>query len=197
MIQSNPDKAAREGRTDAVTQALRQIMRAVDLHSRLLASKYGLTAPQLTVIKELAQVERLSMGQLAAAVKLAQPTTGGIVDRLVKRGLVRRATCQEDRRRVLVELTEQGRATAQRSPAPLQESFRRQFEKLRDWEQTLILASLQRLVGMMAAGELDATPILTTGPMAASSEQMLSFLDPGPAGGSESNRSARAGDVRP
>ena len=177
MIRDNGDNMRPDQTAEAVTQALRRIIRAVDLHSRLLVTRYGLTAPQLTVLKRLAQEGPQPIGRLAESVRLSQATITGIVDRLVKRDLVRRVRCQDDRRRVLVELTQEGTDVARQSPAPLQETFRRQFEQLADWERTLILSSLQRLVGMMEAQDLDATPILTTGPMTGSSEQMKSFLD--------------------
>ncbi len=40
-----------------------------------------------------------------------------------------------------------------------------QFNNLLDWEQTLILSALQRLVSMMDASALSAEPILATEPL--------------------------------
>ena len=39
--------------TNEVMSALRRIIRAIDLHSRALVQRFGLTGPQLTVLKEL------------------------------------------------------------------------------------------------------------------------------------------------
>ena len=49
------------------------------------------------------------------------------------------------------------------APSPLQDRFRSEFFKLREWEQTQMLATLQRIAAMMDATELDAAPLLTTG----------------------------------
>jgi hypothetical protein len=47
----------------------------------------------------------------------------------------------------------------------LQEKFVLRFAELEDWEQTLMLSSLQRIVSMMEAEEIEAAPVLTSGPM--------------------------------
>ena len=65
------------------------------------------------------------------------------------------------------------------APPLLQEQFIEQFGRLEDWEKTQILSSLQRMVAMMEARGLDATPMLATGPMAASREDTEAFLVPG------------------
>ncbi len=39
--------------SDSVLSTLRQIIRAIDLQSRQLAKKYGLTGPQLIILKEI------------------------------------------------------------------------------------------------------------------------------------------------
>lgn len=34
-----------------------------------------------------------------------------------------------------------------------------------DWEQMMILSAFERVVGLMAAEEIDASPIMVTGPI--------------------------------
>ena len=60
---------------------------------------------------------------------------------------------------------EEGRRLLKRHPPMLQERFLERFNKLQDWEQALILSSLQRVVAMMEAGDIDAAPLLFSGPM--------------------------------
>ena len=43
---------------DQIVAALRQIMRAVDLHSRHLFDVFGLTGPQIAVLKASARLEK-------------------------------------------------------------------------------------------------------------------------------------------
>ena len=62
------------------------------------------------------------------------------------------------------------------APPLLQEEVTDEFSKLEDWEQSQILSALQRVVSMMEAKHIDATPILTTGPVGATPEETEAFL---------------------
>lgn len=168
------------GITGMVLVALRRIIRAIDLRSRSLVTRYGLTGPQLTVLKQLASREGISIGELTRGVHLSQATVTGILDRLAKRDLVRRERSTEDRRRVQVWLTEAGRTLLADAPPLLQEEFTEQFENLEDWEQTQILSAIQRVVAMMEARHIEAAPILTTGSADATTARTRAFLDQKP-----------------
>jgi hypothetical protein len=47
----------------------------------------------------------------------------------------------------------------------MQEAFVERFSSLQDWEQTMILSALQRLVSIMDARAIDAAPFLATNPL--------------------------------
>ena len=177
---AEPQNSPGERVTEMVVAALRRIIRAIDLRSRQLVTHYGLTGPQLTVLKELAAHDGTSVGGLTRAIHLSQATVTGILDRLGKRGLVRRERNNNDRRQVLVWLTEGGEELLAEAPPLLQEEFTNAFGKLEDWEQTQILSSLQHVVSMMEAKHIEAKPILTTGPVSATPEQTKAFLDQKP-----------------
>lgn len=168
-----------------VLTALRRIIRAVELRSRFLVTHHGLTGPQLTVLRKLSSNGGISVGDLARAIHLSQATATGILDRLVKRDLVRRQRSDGDRRRVQVWLTPGGKQVLTNAPPLLQEEFTDQFSKLEDWEQTQILSALQHIVSMMEAKDIDATPILTTGPVSATPEKTEAFLGQKPHSGSD------------
>jgi len=166
-----------------VLVALRRIIRAIDLRSRALVTRYGLTGPQLTLLKQLSAQDRVSVGELTRAIHLSQATVTGILDRLAKRKLVRRERSEQDRRRVQVRLTEEGQRLLDDAPPLLQEEFTEQFSSLEDWEQTQILSAIQRVVAMMEAKHIDATPMLTTGPVSATTANTKAFLDHNPPNG--------------
>jgi DNA-binding MarR family transcriptional regulator len=161
---------------EAVMQALRRISRAIELHSHSLASRYGLTVPQLAVLKELGADGGRSIGELTRAVHLSQATVTGILDRLQRRGLIERRRGEADKRKVHVWLTDEGRRALDRSPPLLHENFLEAFGRLQDWQQTQILSALQRIVAMMEAETIQAAPMLTPGPMDRTPEQTRSFL---------------------
>ncbi len=68
----------------------------------------GLTMSQLRVLHMLQAEPGTPAGNIAALLKVRPSTATGIVDRLVRDGLVRRERDELDRRRVRIWLTEQG-----------------------------------------------------------------------------------------
>lgn len=166
---------------DEVIVAIRRVIRAVDLHSRMLAASHGLTGPQALILKVL-QSGSLSAGELATRINLSQGTVTDILIRLEKRGLVKRVRDTEDRRRVLVEVTTDAQSLLAQSPPLLQERFAQRFRSLKEWEQTQLLASLQRIAAMMDAEDIDAAPVLSSGSMRASPRAVEEVVEPGAAG---------------
>ena len=164
--------------TTQVMAALRRIIRAIDLHSRALVQRFGLTGPQLVVLKELVETSPQSVSSLAAAVNLSQATVTGILDRLERKAMITRERDSLDKRKVLVSPTAVAEDVLAGAPPLLQEHFTAAFSDLEDWEQTQILSSLQRIVALMEAGGVEAGPILTTGPVDTTPERTEAFLDP-------------------
>ncbi|CAA0120823.1 HTH-type transcriptional regulator MgrA [BD1-7 clade bacterium] len=150
-------------RIDDVLIALRRVIRATDLHSKHLAKTTGLTAPQILLLQAVRDKGQVTIGELAADVSLSQATVTTIFDRLEKRGFVFRERSTEDRRKVHAYLTDEGVEVLKTAPTPLQEQFSRQFNDLQEWEQTMIIASLQRVAHMMDAEHIDASPVLDVG----------------------------------
>lgn len=161
---------------DQVIVALRRITRAIDLHSRGLMQAIGLTAPQLAALQAIGRLPPITAGALARSIHLSQATLTGILTRLESRGLVTRARSGSDRRAVVVQLTDQGRAVLETAPSLLQDRFRRELLKLQAWEQTQMLATLQRIASIMDAEGIDAAPVLSAGGAAAGPEDLSHFF---------------------
>ncbi|GAC1367206.1 MAG: helix-turn-helix domain-containing protein [Ktedonobacteraceae bacterium] len=62
----------------------------------------------LLAVKGLPEGKRATIGELAERLQLQHHSTVELIDRLVERNLVRRERDEEDQRRVLILLTEQG-----------------------------------------------------------------------------------------
>ncbi|WP_137845182.1 MarR family transcriptional regulator [Microbacterium sp. 2FI] len=67
-------------------------------------------------------------GELAVAVGLRPAATTTLIDRLAERGFVRRVPSPDDRRRVLVELTDDGRQRIWAAYGPLVEDGQNVFD---------------------------------------------------------------------
>lgn len=161
---------------DEVLIAMRRIIRAIDLHSRSLTQRYGLTGPQLILLKELGATEQKSVGELAKKVSLSSATVTNILDRLEKRELIERVRSSADRRRMMVRATDEGARVIAKAPALLQDHFVQKFERLHDWEQTLLLSSLQRIAALMEIKDDDSPPLLVSGPIVAPAEETANNL---------------------
>jgi len=146
-----------------VLVALRRVIRATDLHSKHLAKTTGLTSPQILLLQTIRDKGEVTIGELANKMSLSQATVTTILDRLEKRGLVYRERSTQDKRKVHAYLTDEGFEMLKGAPMPLQEQFARQFSDLHEWEQTMIISSLQRVAQMMDAQHIDASPVLDIG----------------------------------
>lgn len=146
----------------AVLIAIRRIVRAVSLHSRHLGRASGLTVPQLLTLKAVGDAgpDGTTASAILDAVGVSPGTLSGIVQRLVDAGQLARARDPRDRRRVVLRLSDTGRATLDDAPRPLQERFLERLSALPDSERDALLDALERIVDMMEAGDLDASPIL-------------------------------------
>ncbi|MFS1523167.1 MarR family winged helix-turn-helix transcriptional regulator [Microbulbifer sp. 2304DJ12-6] len=150
-------------RIEEVLVALRRVIRATDLHSKFLAKTCGLTAPQILLLQTIRDKNEVTIGKLANEVSLSQATVTTILDRLEKRNLVYRERSAQDKRKVHAHLTDDALEVLKNAPIPLQEHFTRQFSDLQEWEQTMIIAALQRVAHMMDAQHIDASPVLDVG----------------------------------
>ncbi|WP_448564051.1 MarR family winged helix-turn-helix transcriptional regulator [Thalassotalea ganghwensis] len=143
--------------------SLRQVIRAIDLYSKKLSKETGLTSPQLLVLQAIANHDDAMVKEIAETINLSSATITSILDRLEKRELVIRKRSTTDKRKVGVTLTPLGEEIIKDSPKPLQEHFITRFESMQDWEQSQMVATMQRIVSMMDAEGLDASPVLEVG----------------------------------
>lgn len=148
---------------EEVLIAIRQIIRAIDLHSKKLNKISGLTGPQLILMRAIRELGEVTIRQLANHTNMSQATATAILDRLERNGYVERVRSKEDKRKVHAHLTADGERILKQAPMPLQENFISEFQKLEDWEQSLLLSSVQRISSMMSAEQIDVSPILELG----------------------------------
>jgi DNA-binding MarR family transcriptional regulator len=137
--------------SDKVLVALRKINRAIDLHSKKMSKYFGLTSPQLMLMRTIQSDDNVTIGQLSEKTNMSQATATIILDRLENSGRVVRIRNQQDKRKVHALLTESGHKMLAAAPGILQPDFLERFQSLELWEQSLILSSLQRLSSMTNA----------------------------------------------
>ena len=108
----------------------------------------------------------MTTSAIAKHVHLSPSTVIGILDRLEAKNLIARARDHKDRRLVHVSLTKEGKELVATAPSPLQDTLADAMTELPEEEQAIIVESLERIVSMMEVRDIDAAPILETGPIA-------------------------------
>ena len=132
-----------------VVRALRQIIYAVDLHSRRLSAEHKLTAPQLDCLLTIEEHQPVTASAIARSVHLSPSTVVGVLDRLEVKGLVLRERGAKDRRLVWLSLTDQGRSLVESAPSSLQKTLAEAMRELSEETTTAIAESLERIVELM------------------------------------------------
>jgi DNA-binding MarR family transcriptional regulator len=143
--------------------ALRKVIRAIDLRSKQLNKDVGLTGPQLLVMQNIENDPGIMVRQVADNINLSSATVTSILDRLETKQLLQRIRSTEDKRKVGVFLTDQGKLVMKDAPLPLQEHFISRFVQLKEWEQSQMVATMQHIANMMDAEDIDASPLLEVG----------------------------------
>ncbi|WP_141138412.1 MarR family winged helix-turn-helix transcriptional regulator, partial [Vibrio sp. V05_P4A8T149] len=114
-------------------------------------------------MRSIQTLGEVTIRTLSDHTNMSQATATTILDRLERNGYVQRIRSNTDKRKVHAHLTDEGKKLLEKAPQPLQESFVEQFRQLQEWEQSLLLSSVQRLSSMMNAENIDVAPMLEIG----------------------------------
>ena len=126
------------------------LLRAADalLHgTEELLKPYGLTPSQYNVLRILrcAEPDGLACGEIAARMLTRDPDMTRLLDRLEKRGLVRRARGARDRRVVLTRISLPGVKLLEDLDAPVQQMHGRQLKHMSGAQLRQLAALLERV----------------------------------------------------
>ncbi len=154
-------------RTDISLIAIRRILKATERYGRKLATSAGVTPVQFRVLQVVGETGQTTAKGISTRMGVSQATVTALVDKLVKQGLVLRRRSEVDRRQTDIIITDEGRETLTSAPDALQQRYVREFEKLDDWEQAMLVAALERVAAMLDAEDIDASPVLHTGELSA------------------------------
>lgn len=136
-------------RVDAIVETVIYLYTESRRLTKGLARSFGLTGPQLTVIKILEEIGDLSLSGLSSRIKAKNSTVTGIIDRMEREGLVVRERSETDRRIVLIRLTPKGHELAESIEVKPMQLFRQALRSLprRDLDDLFrILEKLQHHV---------------------------------------------------
>jgi long-chain acyl-CoA synthetase len=128
--------------------ALAAYGRSIAHLARLVESSLGgLTLSAYRILSLVAAGNERS-SQIAGRLALARPTVSNAVDQLVERGLVNRGANPDDRRAVVLTVTDEGRAAIAEADRLIAERLRPTFERLADPDAAL--RSMEAVVAAVA-----------------------------------------------
>lgn len=91
-----------------VVRELARAYQAFSAYSDAHVRQFDLTPAQFDVIATLGNTQGMTMGDIGEKTLITKGTLTGVVDRLVQKQLVQRATLADNRRCVMVRLTPEG-----------------------------------------------------------------------------------------
>jgi DNA-binding MarR family transcriptional regulator len=131
-----------------VRDALRAYLDAIALAEPVQAALWkatGVTLTQISVLRQL-RTGPVAAGQLGRIVGLSPASTTHLLDRLEERRLVTRQRSVDDRRAVLVHLTEEGQRVLGEAKVLLGSRIHRAIEAMSEEERARMAESLNALV---------------------------------------------------
>jgi DNA-binding MarR family transcriptional regulator len=142
-----------------ILHALRQLARILDINSRKLARRKGVTSVQLFCLNTIALSGADTATAVASKVHLSASTIVGILDRLERKKLVTRERDLEDRRVVRLKLTDAGNELVATTLHPVQALLEQKFNGLTQARAAEIAEALESLVRMLDDGDAREPPL--------------------------------------
>lgn len=153
-----------------IVGSIRKLNRAVYQDSARMSRSYGLTAAQSGVLRTIAKFGAASSAELSRRLFVTPSNITGVIDRLEKKGLVKRIAKPGDRRISLITLTEKGADLSRSLPDPIEKKLISGLSDL-DTEQIRHLDNaVSRILSLMDLEKASAAPIDLT--------QIDSYLNP-------------------
>jgi DNA-binding MarR family transcriptional regulator len=131
--------------------ALRGIIRAADIHSHRMQKEFGLTGPQLSILRVIRRLAPVATGTLADAAGFSRATLTGILDRLERQKLIERVRDPGDRRTVVVTPTPEANRLLAKAPSLLHKQLYDELARMPSRERGELLNAVQRVSRLMLA----------------------------------------------
>src|ERR1019366_9112528 len=138
-------------------ERLRTLIAALSQSARAVERSTGIPNAQLFLLQQLAEVESLSVNDLAARARTQQSTVSIVVARLVRAGLAAKHKSTADGRIAVVSLTQKGRRLLRHAPVPPASALLRAIEALPVREARALADGVDALVRDLDLSSPEAT----------------------------------------
>ena len=131
--------------SDVLRELLRVLARNLGILQKSDASCCGVTLTQCHAIVEIGRKEKISLVDLADLLGVDKSTMSRTVNNLVEADLVVRELDAENRRYVIIQLTENGRSVFQNIEKSMESYYKSIFGSIPEDKKNQVLESLQLL----------------------------------------------------
>lgn len=139
--------------------SVRKLVRAVYLDAQKMSKQFGLTGPQSAVLRLLASQGPISSAGVSRLLYVTPSNITGIIDRLVRKGLVERIRKNGDRRVALINLTEEGRRLSRALPDPIERKFIAQLADLEPEHVQLLAVAMNQILKLIDTRDVEELPL--------------------------------------
>ncbi|MFI5304743.1 MAG: MarR family winged helix-turn-helix transcriptional regulator [Nitrospiria bacterium] len=137
-----------------IVQSFRRIFKSIQEYSEEVLKEFGVTGPQLWLLKILHSEDGTPVSELSQKMFLHISTVSSIINRLEEKGYIERKRTKSDRRLVLIHLTEKGLKIMAKAPEPAQGKLLHGLQNLSQKEVLGLYESLQKIVQLMEVNRL-------------------------------------------
>jgi DNA-binding MarR family transcriptional regulator len=132
--------------------ALRRMIRGLRSKAETIERGLKVSAAQLFVLSELAQMPDQSVKDLAAVTMTTHSTVSQVVGQLIAKGLVTRTPDPSDGRRSVLRLTRQGATLVKKAPRAIQEDLIEGFGTLLPAQRRGLVIGLEKWLAAAGLG---------------------------------------------
>lgn len=143
-MKNNEDNAL-----NTLVGSIQELVRVAYIHPHAKSQEYDLTLSQSGVVRNLIISGPLSSAELSRKLYVTPSNITGVIDRLEKKGLVKRIRAKDDRRINLISLTEKGEEIGRSLPDPFEKKIRHNFTKLNPDEVDYLTRAVEQITGLM------------------------------------------------
>ena len=137
--------------------ALRRMVRGLRSAAETVERELNVSAAQLFVLTQLAQVPDQSVKDLAAVTMTTHSTVSQVVGQLITKGLVTRTPDASDGRRAVLRVTRDGANLVKKSPRVIQADLIKGFGMLRPSERRGLANGLEKWLHASGLGAVRST----------------------------------------
>jgi DNA-binding MarR family transcriptional regulator len=142
-----------------IVDSIRRLYRAVYLDSFKISRQFGLTGSQSAILRNLSVTGPLSSADLSRRLYVTPSNITGIIDRLEKKGLVKRIPKEGDRRVALINLTEEGNKLSHSLPDPIEQKLISGLDDLDPAQIRTLATEMNQILNLIDARGVEPAPI--------------------------------------